>query len=121
MDSGRYDNIEYDDDWQTVSTVRAEPLNIYDESEYDREDYSQSPEDEIYRGLHRTDGETVKKAKKKTGFQLIIKLQLIACIIIIIAAFGIKSFGGELYNAVNNWYKEEINSSLIIIQTDDNK
>ncbi|MGN0550391.1 MAG: hypothetical protein ACI4I4_00935 [Acutalibacteraceae bacterium] len=129
MNTERYDNIEYDESWQTTSSVRAKPArreppgreriqreayrenSPYDEStdEYDNENYFE-PEQE----------NKIRKVKVKQplgGTQRIIKLQLIICILAAIAFFAIKGLAPDLYVQLQSWYEENINSSIIITQT----
>lgn len=137
MQEARYDTIEYEEDWQTVPTVSARSSKGYSaksknkkrksqqqyEEEYEQDiDYDMYEEHECYydeddeapQVYKALDTEKVKKAKKAISGQLLVKIQLIVCLVLALAAFGIKSFGGELYTFVNNWYSEQMNTSLVI-------
>ncbi|MEE0266266.1 MAG: hypothetical protein UD936_11640 [Acutalibacteraceae bacterium] len=105
----RYDNIEYNDEWQSVPVVRAEPI-AYDYDELDNEeDYdTYSGQDNDYKAFKKPD-------KKKTGTpQPVIKLQFMLSIAVLLLAFVLKNYGGSLYTTVSQWYFENLNNSLVV-------
>lgn len=122
MNDERYDSIDYDAGWQTTQTVTAEPVKA--QLYRDADDFSDEDDEDDYmtRGRRRYEdgGEFEEKEKKsrvkppKSGTQVLIKYQLIICIIAAIAAFALKSFGGQIYEMVDSWYTAQINSSLVV-------
>ncbi len=44
----------------------------------------------------------------------VLTLQLVVCILIAVSAFLIKSFGGETYEKIRQWYFNQMNNSIII-------
>lgn len=111
MENERYDNIEYESDWQTVQTVTAKPAktSIYrgnDEMYIDHEEEESDGQKE--------QPKTKKERTPQSGTQLLIKFQLVICILAAVAAFALKAFGGELYEMVGGWYNSQINASLVI-------
>lgn len=114
--TAKYEDFDDDDDYNYRAPrirrgIAEEDYNDFDDDEYDDDGYGY-PED-LYRGIS---GEPIAKEKKGVSPQLLIQMQLIICILIALAAFLIKSFGGDLYQTVNGWYQQELNSSLIITQ-----
>lgn len=94
----RFDNIEYESDWQSVAdTQYAQPFSEIDEEE-----------------LQSNIKENDKKKKEKSMKQLVVILQLVLCIIIFATFFILKETGSKLYETVANWYSENLNNSLII-------
>lgn len=89
--------ITYDENWQSVSEseypVLREPTEVY------AENYEEIPEPQ--------------KHKPSAPKQLLITIQLVLCIIIALAAFVLKSFGGEIYEIAYNWYYSELNNSAV--------
>lgn len=111
MDNERYDNIEYEENWQSVPVTRAEPFSYAEEeyfSDYD-ENEDISDEEDVY-------AKNISFSKRKKGAlpQPVIKLQLILGIIVIVGLFLMKSFGGAFYDTAKNWYFENLNKSLVI-------
>ena len=106
MESSRYDNIEYDDQWQSVQSVKAESI-AYD---YDYDDYNDDREEDEKNSVVR---EKVEKLKIRSA-QPVIKLQLILCIIIALLAFAFKAFGGDLFSYAYDWYKTNLNNPVVI-------
>ena len=45
--------------------------------------------------------------------QLLLTIQLIACILLFLAAFVIKGIGGEVYQNIREWYYTQLNHSAI--------
>lgn len=124
MNTQRYDSIEYEEDWQSVPTIKVESARGYsrregtairDEEEYDEDVYRDEEEQGIYKTI---DQEKAEKIKKAISPQLLIKLQLIACLLVAITAFGIKTIGGDLYTTARTWYQQQMQASLIILPSD---
>ncbi len=97
-------NITYDDDWKSVST--AEYAKVYTEH---------SQDDENDNDIENNGRKIKKQDKKKSSYpkQYLITIQLIICIILALAAFLLKGFGGEVYAAAREWYYSNLNSSII--------
>ena len=89
--------IKYDDGWQEVSS-----------SEYPTLSVSEDKNEEI---------EVVERKKDKNNQygQLLITVQLVACILIAIVALLLKTFGGEVYQTFSDWYNTELNKSVIAV------
>ncbi len=92
-----YDDYEYCSDWQSVSR-----------SEYP-EQIEPMPDEEEEESI----APAVKTAKTAASKQLLLTLQLAACVLLALAAFVLKNTGGETYRAVREWYYRQINSSII--------
>ncbi len=88
--------ITYDDDWKNVSQQEYPQVVGY-ESDNNNKDELKEP----------------VKNKKIGNSQLLITIQLVACILIALSAFVLKSFGGEIYSNVRNWYYSQLNNSAI--------
>lgn len=63
-----------------------------------------------------------KERKKSDGpREIVVALQLVICVVLAVAAFAIKSIGGELYQTVRDEYYANLNNSLVInIERDSN-
>lgn len=114
MKNERYDSIEYNDEWQSVPVVRAEPVQdiAYDDDPYEEDEF---PYDEDYQqenGIYQSF--INKKKKTNTAPQPVIKLQFLIAIIAVAGAFLLKNFGGELYTIVSEWYFKNLNNSLVV-------
>lgn len=123
MNDERYDSIDYDAGGQTTQTVSAAPVKA--QLYRGADDFSDDDEEDAYMTRRRRryedeDEEYEEKEKKsrakqpKSGTQVLIKYQLIICIIAAIAAFALKSFGGQIYEMVDSWYTAQLNSSLVV-------
>ncbi len=55
-----------------------------------------------------------KKDMKTSGKPLLTLIQIIICLLIVLTAFIIKTFGSDLYNYVSNIYETEINNEIIL-------
>ena len=91
-----YTTVTYDDNWQNVSV----------------------PETPVFVREHDSDADVKgeeEKIKKKPPHtrQLLLIIQLCLCILICIAAYAIKTFGGDLYENLRNCYYSELNKELI--------
>lgn len=60
-----------------------------------------------------------KKERKNTGKPLLIIIQLIVFAIIVLSAYCIKTFGGGLYNTLNQWYYNTLNDQIILTESFD--
>ena len=100
MDNERYDNIEYEENWQNVPVTRAEPFN--------------NEEDEYFSDYAYTKNISFFKRKEGALPQPVIKLQLILSVIVILGLFLMKSLGGDFYDSAKKWYFENLNKSLVI-------
>ena len=60
-----------------------------------------------------------KKVKKKIGKPMLVIIQLILFTIILLSAYCIKTFGGDLYNALHQWYYNALNDEIIMNETFD--
>ena len=45
--------------------------------------------------------------------QLLLTIQLITCILLLLAAFAIKGIGGEIYQTAREWYYTQLNRSAV--------
>lgn len=97
--------ITYDDGWQEVSSAEYPTLSSSDEDTEENEE---------------TEVAERKKDKINSRGQLLVTLQLFACILIAIAALILKTFGGEVYNTVSEWYNTELNKSVIAVSNGEN-
>lgn len=62
-----------------------------------------------------------KKVKKKTATKpLLIIIQIILCSIVVLSAYLLKTFGGDLYTTVHDWYYSNLNAELIMSDTFEN-
>lgn len=114
MQSERYDSIEYNDEWESVPVVRAEPVtshydydNDLDEDEEDYDTYS--GQSDGYKSF-----EDIKPKKNEGTPQPVIKLQFLLGFLVLATAFILKNYGGELYTTVSEWYFNNLNNSLIV-------
>lgn len=96
----RFDKIEYDENWQTVSSqTYAQP-------------YCEESQEEQLHNEEAIKGE-IKAKKEKSPKQLVIILQLILCILIFSAFYILKQTGSDFYSEISRWYSESLNNSLI--------
>lgn len=114
MQSERYDNIEYNDEWENVPVVRAEPITShydYDSNlDEDEEDYdTYSGQSDGYKSF-----EDIRPKKNEGTPQPVIKLQFLLGFLVLATAFILKNYGGALYTTVSEWYFNNINNSLIV-------
>lgn len=114
MQSERYDNIEYNDEWESVPVVRAESVTTnydYDsESDEYEEDYdTYSGQSEGYKSF------TYERPEKtESNPQPVIKLQFLLAFLVLVTGFILKNYGGELYTTISNWYFKNLNNSLVV-------
>ena len=96
MNEEKRNEITYDENWQNVSYAEY-PVTVKKNKDEDK----------------------MIEKKVDSPKQLLITIQLLVCIIIILVAFIIKSFGGELYKNTNEWYYSNLNSSAIFDNTNE--
>lgn len=94
----RISTITYDENWQNVSEPEYPVLKADAEEDSLQEDGIQIAKN---------------REKKPTSTYLLLTIQLIACLIIALAAFVIKSIGGELYEVTHSWYSYQLNNTAI--------
>lgn len=101
MNDNNKNSITYDEGWQNVTDVEY-PHRISDDiNEFDQEYNS---DEEI---------NNIPKKKKDSPKQLLITIQLVICIVAALAAFALKSIGGEIYETAREWYYTNLNDSAI--------
>lgn len=66
------------------------------------------------------DSEPPHKRDKNAPRECVIVFQLAVCIILAVAAFVLKSVGGEIYDEIKTFYFDNINNSIIIEMDNDN-
>ena len=98
----RYDTIDYEDNWQSVPVVRAKAFEPYEEFASE-EEYAEND-----------DTEPVVKKQLPDIPQPVIKLQFIFSIVVLVAAFLLKNFGGDFYQTVKSFYFDNLNQSVVI-------
>ena len=52
--------------------------------------------------------------KRKGSRPVVIILQTVLCALIVLAAFALKLFGGELYQNISAWYHTELNDGITL-------
>ena len=91
-----YSTITYDENWQDVTEpeypVILEPSGADDPQEAPAER---------------------ERRKREAPKQLLLTLQLTACVLLGLAALAIKGIGGELYQTVRDWYYTQLNRSAV--------
>ena len=60
-----------------------------------------------------------RKAGKLLRSRFLISIQVGACLIILVAALGIRLVGGSIYETVNRWYVGSVNESIMVNVTKD--
>ena len=106
MNEENKSSISYDEGRKSVSDAEYPQFISENDSEADE---IINPDDE------KTN---VAKKKKDNPKQLLITVQLVLCILAVLAAFALKGIGGEIYEAARDWYYTNLNSSAIF---DENK
>lgn len=97
MSEENKNTITYDENWQSVT-----------ESEYPQISEPENEEENDDIRLNKK-----SKPPKDSPKQYLITIQLVACIIIALVAFLLKSFGGEIYTVAHDWYYSQLNDSAI--------
>lgn len=101
MNEENKSSITYDEGWKNVADTEYPHIV----SEYSEEiDENYNSDEEI---------NNISDKKKDSPKQLLITIQLILCIIAALAAFALKSIGGEVYETARQWYYNNLNSSVI--------
>ncbi|MEE1283221.1 MAG: hypothetical protein UHK60_13375 [Acutalibacteraceae bacterium] len=120
MQSERYDNIEYNDEWESVPVVRAESVTTNYDYDNDLDEYEEDYD--TYSG--QSDGYKnftyERQEKKESNPQPVIKLQFLLAFLVLATGFILKNYGGELYATVSNWYFENLNNSLVVTMKSQN-
>lgn len=110
----RYDSIEYgfeDNVRDTDSDVKVTQKDGFITSQhYIPENDGISTEKTAEKKIRKEKKEKNKNLQKET----VIICQLVLCIILAIAAYVIKSLGGEIYETVKEAYYDHLNNSLVI-------
>lgn len=101
MNEENRSSISYDEGWKSVSD--AEYPQLVSDSDGESDEYI-NPDDEKI---------NIAKKKKDSPKQLLITIQLVLCILAVLAAFALKSIGGEIYETARDWYYTNLNSSAI--------
>lgn len=105
MDNEQFREPEFEDEWQSVRQYDALPVS------YTNQSYSAGNSDEYD---EKAEQPKKKEKRKLSGFQRIIKYQLILCALIIIFLIGLKFVNVGVFQTVKSWYYEQLNSELII-------
>lgn len=87
--------ITYEDGWQSASCPEYSTPAHHEEETESVSDYAK------------------KKEKKAHNTQILVTAQLIICLLLALAAFVIKTVGGDFYTAARQWYYGELNKSII--------
>lgn len=105
MNEENKNSISYANDWKNVS-----------DSEYVTNENTYNYDDEEDNDNISEDNESPENNQNKNHYnkQIVVTVQLIVCIIIAIAAFVLKNFGGEIYHNVHDWYYNQLSQSVII-------
>lgn len=112
MEQERYDNIEYNEEWQSVHVERAEPIKEEyraddDDIMFDNDDY------EAEKNVIPTIQDIKNHLPEIKNPQPVIKLQLLISIIALAGAFLLKNLGGDIYTMARQWYFENLDNSLV--------
>ena len=95
--------ITYDDGWQSASCPEYSPPAHAKTEEKSPKKTELPPQ----------------KRKKSHNTQVLVTMQLIICLLLALAAFVIKTVGGDFYTAARQWYYGELNKSIIAENTPD--
>ena len=111
----QYDNIEYsfgETDFippneritatDSEGFITSQQYTVTDEN-FDIEEY---PED-------YAEPEPPRKRDKNASRETVLTFQLAVCILLAIAAYAVKSIGGEVYEEFRTFYNDNINNSII--------
>lgn len=97
--------ITYDEGWQNIS-VPEYPQTISDlEEEYYNDSEHQSE-------LREEEQIITPKKKRETPIQLLMIIQLAACVLVCLFAYLLKNIGGDVYNTVHSWYEYQLSNEL---------
>ena len=100
----KHSTITYDDNWREVSAPEIPVLGS--SGAYDGADMTDEPE------LESSD-DRIEKRLFSAPKHLVLTVQLIACILLALAAFALKSIGGKVYESARAWYVEQLNDTAI--------
>ncbi len=89
-----FNSITYDENWQNVCEPETPVLTAVDDE----------PDDE---------GIVLEKRPKSAPKHLLLTVQLVCCVLLAVAAFALKGIGGEVYEAVRDWYYTQLNDTAI--------
>lgn len=89
--------ITYDENWQSVSEPEVPLIRPLD-------DWGEEPQENL---------PPREKHPRQTPRQLVLTVQLVACILLALAAFALKSFGGEAYSFMRDWYYTNLNNTAV--------
>lgn len=101
MNDYNKNSITYDEGWQSVTDAEY-PHSVNKDT--DELNQSYNSDEEV---------NNIPIKKKDAPKQLLITIQLIICMIAALAAFALKSIGGEIYETAREWYYTNLNSSAI--------
>lgn len=102
FDGERLEEPEFEDEWQSVRQYNALPVSYSTQADADGDTELQ------------TDVPVKKVKRRLSGFQRIIKYQLIICALIIILVTALKFISADAFKTFRSWYYEQLNSELII-------
>lgn len=98
MSDDRYDNIEYDEKWQSIEPIKA-----------------LSAENEIKDEYEETH---IGEKRAVSATEIIVRIQLIICLIAAIAFFVCKNYFTDYYSAFINWYDTNISNQIIVTEAE---
>lgn len=113
--SNRYDSIEYgfEGTEKDTSVQTTQKDGFITSQQYIRKTEDTQKTDRSSE-IRLTEETPEKRKDKNAQKETVIILQLVVCILIALAAFVIKSIGGELYSNIREMYYSNLNNSLII-------
>ncbi|MBQ7504105.1 MAG: hypothetical protein IJT79_02165 [Ruminococcus sp.] len=88
-----HNNISYADGWKKA----AEPIRR-----------------EVARDITKAEEPVKKKNEKKGSKPLLTLIQICVCLLIVLAAYVLKTFGGDMYKDIKKIYETEINNEIIL-------
>lgn len=122
----RYNKIEYGFEEKTDASYRNESVSTTDKDGYITSQRYVNDSDRENSGNQTNDGveeqKNVKPKRRKekdVPRENVLIFQLTVCILLAIAAYVIKSIGGELYRNVRDFYYTNLNNSIIIEMDND--
>ena len=113
MNDERYDNIEYNDNWQSIPVVRATAVDYYEENDNYSDENFEDDTDNI------EENQTSSAIRLPENPQPVIKLQFFISLIVILLAFLLKNFGGDVYTRTKEIYFTNLNHSLVVTLPED--
>ncbi len=113
MNDERYDNIEYNDNWQSIPVVRATAVDYYEENDNYSDENFEDDTDNI------EENQTASAIRLPENPQPVIKLQFFISLIVILLAFLLKNFGGDVYTRTKEIYFTNLNHSLVVTLPED--